>query len=229
MEIFGIILALIIGGFLVETFRVPRIEKWSHHNGFIRLNNISEEIISQLQQFVEIFGRYSVTKFGFSMSRTCSAITVTIAEHYMYLDSEKTNWFTLVALVKPNSKIPEFRMESRNEIAADFNKIIEILLYPLKYLSRQRDWKWIKHQLTPVDFSEDIPFDNAFRVFGDMLAAKRALDPVMRAALVRHQWRGQLVVSGDTVVWRRKGTLWPSRLKRVLTEVDLFSEILLKF
>jgi hypothetical protein len=99
MEIFGIILALIIGGFLVETFRVPRIEKWSHHNGFVRLNNISEEIISQLQKFVEIFGRYSVTKFGFSMSRTCSAITVIIAEHYMYLDSEKTNWFRPVSSV----------------------------------------------------------------------------------------------------------------------------------
>jgi hypothetical protein len=228
MEILGIILALFTGAFLVETSRVPRVKKWSHRNGFIILDNISEKIVLELKQLAKKFGHYSVPGFGFSMSGTSLDIAITITEHSLYLDNEQSNWFTLIALVRPDANLAEFRMESRDEIVRDFSRTIELLLYPLKYLARQRDWKWIQQKLTPVDFSEDINFDNAFKVYGDISEAKRALGPATRAALVRHRWIGQLVVSGDTIVWRRKGFLWPSRLDRVLTEVKMFRTIFLQ-
>jgi hypothetical protein len=227
MKILGIIFALFTGAFLVETFRIPRIKKWGHRNGFIRLDNISEHIVLALKQLTKKFGSYAVPGFGFSISGTFLDIAITITEHSLYLDNERSNWFTLVALVKPGAHLAEFRMESRDEIVRDFSRTIELLLYPLKYLARQRDWKWTQQNLTPVDFSEDKKFDNAFKVYGDMSEAKRALEPATRAALVRHRWIGQLVVSGDTIVWRRKGFLWPSRLDRILTEAELFRKFFL--
>ena len=152
-------------------------------------------------------------------------MAITIAEHNLSLDTRKSNWYTLVSLICPKSDLLEFRLESKDQIIRDFSTSIEVLFYPLKYLSQQYDWKWHDENLQPVNFSEDDEFDCLYRVYGYIIAAKSALGPVVRQALVHHRWQGQLVASGNAILWRRKGVLWPSRLDRLLAEADILREI----
>lgn len=233
----GGIIVLFIGAFIAETYRVPRIEKWGRRQSFTRLDTSSGETISRLKHFIELFGDGAKPeKWGLAMTGCSPDVTVTIAECDLRTGVKEKYWYNLVAMVHTGPGIPEFRLESTNRVLEGSSRILSLPLWPLIYLTeragRSRVEKWLdqwverKKELPVVDFSEDPEFARYFKVFGDMLAAKSTLNPVMRAALLRQGWKGDLVACGDTVVWRRKGLLWPSRMDRRFAEVRLFQDIL---
>ncbi|OGP89024.1 MAG: hypothetical protein A2156_05100 [Deltaproteobacteria bacterium RBG_16_48_10] len=120
-------------------------------------------------------------------------------------------------------------MESVNQTAEGIGRVIEILFFPVLLLRRALS----KHEeaetlLIPVVFTEDPVFDQAYRVYGDRTAAKRALNSDVRLALVQRRWKGEIAAPADTVVWRRKGLLNSARMDNLLSEIELMQTLFLK-
>ena len=231
MEIAGIIIALFIITFLREWFRVPRIEAWCRLHGLVRLEKpFRKEIEDQLKRFVEIFGPLNrAWNFGFVFTGTLSDSHFMVAEHDLKRPDGKQYWYILFALVTSGTVLGEFRLESINQTAEGFGRVIKILFFPVLLLS----WALPKRKetevlLTPVDFREDAAFDQAFKVYGDSTAAKHALTSDVRSVLVQQRWKGELAAAGDVLVWRRKGLLKPGRLDSFLPEAELIQALFLK-
>jgi len=94
------------------------------------------EIEAQFKRFVKMFGPLNrAWNFGFVFTRTLSDSHFTVVEHDLKRPNGPKGWYILVALVAPGSVFDEFRLESVNQTAEGFGRVIEILFFPVFLLS----------------------------------------------------------------------------------------------
>jgi len=216
----GFVILLFVAALQLENYRLSCVEKWCRRHGFARIFPLTDDMLAQWRQLAESFGYGYSKKWWFALSNTSSDFAITIAFY-----SENKKCFSLVILKHFGADLPEFRLQNSNHDSDLFVRIIMLPLYPLLYIAQQLIGSLMKSpQIEPslVDFSEDAGFDKAFKVSGDSLTAKKALNSGIRTALVQKGWQGDILARGDKLIWRHKGHLWPSHLDRMLTEVDLF-------
>jgi hypothetical protein len=226
---FGLMLAVVVvvlfvGALCVESYRVGRVETWCRDQGFQRLDQASPDVIQRLRGLASHFRGESVWKWGLALEGAVSGGVVTIAECDVRLGPKRRYMFTLAAQVSPGANIGEIRLESTSQAADLLGRIVAIPLLPLIWLAEKA--KAAPVTSPPVAFPEDPEFDRAFKVFGDEAAARTAFNTDLRHALVASGWTGQLVASGDTIVWRRKGFIFPSRVNRFVADAAVLQPLL---